>query len=207
MRIADGMSRVFSTVFHPLVIPTLGLFILFRLNTHISYALTPDVRRYILLLVFFHTALIPALSVIVLKRTGHIHDYSLRIRAERIFPLMVSAVTFFFSYYLLNQLRLPSLIDFYMMGATLLVLVSLIVSFSWRISLHMVALGGVTGFFIVTALLLQADFTMLIVAAFLVSGLTGASRLQSSDHHPAQIYAGYLAGLLLIILLFLYLRV
>ncbi len=206
-RLANGVARVFSTLFHPLILPTIGLFILFRLNTHISLTLPMEVRRYVLLMVFINTAILPVLSVLVLKRTGHIRDYLLRERAERLFPLMVAAVTFFMTYYLLRQLQLPSLIDFYMMGATLLVLMSLVISFRWKISIHMVSLGGLTGFFIVTALLLQPNMRLLIMAAFLISGLTAASRLQLKAHKQAHVYAGYLLGTLVMILLYLYLRV
>ncbi len=206
MRVADGLARVFTTLLHPLLIPTLGLFILFRLNTHISFVLSPEIRRYILLLVFVNTAVIPILAVIILKRAGFIYDYLLRERTERMFPLMVAAVTFFLTYYFMRQLQLPTLIDFYMMGATLLVLVSLVVSFRWKISLHMVSLGGLTGFLIVTELLLQPDIRWLIIAAFLLSGFTAASRLHLRAQQPAQVYTGYLLGTLLMILLYLYLR-
>ncbi len=206
MRVADGLARVFTTIFHPLLIPTLGLFILFRLDTHMSFVLNTEIRRYVLLLVFANTAFIPVMSVIILKRTGHIYDYYLRERTERVFPLMVAAITFFLTYYFLRQLQLPSLVNFYMMGATLLVLVSLIVSFRWKISLHMISLGGLTGFFIVTALLLQTDLTWLIAGMFLASGLTAASRIHLNAQQPAQVYAGYLTGLLMMIILYLYLR-
>ncbi len=206
-RLLDGVARVFSTLFHPLILPTIGLFILFRLNTYISLTLPLEVRRYVLLMVFVNTAILPVLSVLVLKRTGHIRDYLLRERAERLLPLMVAAVTFFMTYYLLRQLQLPSLIDFFMMGATLLVLLSLLISIRWKISIHMVSLGGLTGFMIVTALLLQPDMHLLIMAAFLVSGLTAASRLHVKAHKPAEVYAGYLLGVLVMILLYLFLRV
>lgn len=206
MPVANGFARVINTLFHPLIIPTIGLFVLFQLDTHIRYTLAPDIRRYIMLMVFINTAIIPALSVFILKQTGHIQDYVLRERTERVFPLMVAAVTFFLTYYLLRQLHLPSLLDFYMMGATLLVLLCLIISFRWNISLHMVSLGGLTGFLIVTALLLQQDMQFVIISAFLVSGFTGASRLQRKAHAPAEVYAGYLLGAVVIILLYLYLR-
>ncbi len=206
-RLVDGVARVFSTLFHPLILPTVGLFILFRLNTYINLTLPVEVRRYVLLMVFVNTAILPVLSVLVLKRTGHVRDYLLRERAERLFPLMVAAVTFFMTYYLLRQLRLPGLIDFFMMGATLLVLLSLVISFRWKISIHMVSLGGLTGFFIATALLLQPNMHLLIMITCFVSGLTAASRLHLKAHKPAEVYIGYLLGALVMITLYLYLRV
>ncbi len=201
-RIAQGVSLLF----HPLLIPLLGLFILFQLNTYISYSLTIEARRFIMGMVFVNTMLAPLLSVLILKRTGYISSLTLLDRSERVFPLLLTAIMFFFTYYMLRQLTLPSLLYFYFMGATLLVLLVLLISFFWKISIHMVSLGGFTGFLIVTSLMLQLDISWLIALAFLVSGVTASARLQLRAHVPAEVYAGYLLGLAGMLLLFLYLR-
>lgn len=205
MRLADGSARVFSALFHPLFIPTLGMFILLQLNTYIQFSVSQEARRFIILIVFINTAIAPVLSVLILKRTGYVRDFLLNDRGERIFPLLIAAVLFFMTYYLLRQIALPSLIYFYSMGATLLVLLTLLISFLWKISIHMVSLGGFTAFLILTSVLLGVNIPWLIMTAFLVSGFTGASRLQLDAHSPAQVYAGYLLGFAVMFLLFLYL--
>ncbi len=206
MRATDCIARAFSTMFHPLLMPTIGIFILFQLNTYVSFSLTPEARRFIMLIIFLNTALVPVFSILVLKHTGYIRDLLLDSRGERILPLTVAAVMFFLTYYLLLQTSLPSLIYFFVMGGTILVLLSLMVSFLWKISLHMVSLGGVTGFLIITALLLRIEVSWMIASVFLVSGLTGASRIHLKAHSPAQVYTGYLLGVAAMLLLFLYLK-
>ncbi len=206
MRATDYIARVFSTLFHPLLMPTLGIFVLFQLNTYVGLSLTAEARRFIILIMFINTAVIPVVSVLILKRTGYIKDFLLDERGDRILPLLVASVMFFLTYYLLLQISLPSLIYFFIMGSTLLVLLSLMVSFLWKISLHMVAQGGITGSMIVTSLLLHIDISWMIAVIFLISGFTGASRIHLKAHSPAQVYAGYLLGVLVILLLFLYLK-
>ncbi len=204
MRASKGLARVFSTLFHPLFIPTLGIFVLFQLNSYVAFSLATEARRVIILLVFINTAIIPVFSVIVLKRTGWITDFFLSDRGERIFPLVIASVMFFLTYYMLLRLSLPGVVYFFVLGATVLVLLTLIVSFFWKISIHMVSLGGFTGFLIVVSLLLHTDIPWLIAMAILASGCTGASRILLKAHSPAQVYAGYLLGVVAMLLLFWY---
>ncbi len=205
MRVADVWARAVSVVFHPLFIPTLGMFILFRLNSYVAHSLTVEARRFILLLVFVNTAIAPVLAVVLLKRFGHINDWLLQNRAERILPLMISSVMFLLTYYMLFRLPLPSLIYFYVMGGTLLVLMALLVSFFWKISIHTMSMGGLVGFLVVASILLSKDLSLLIVMALLASGLTASARIQLKAHTPAQVYAGFVAGFAGMWVLFLYL--
>jgi len=205
MRTLEVIARGVSALFHPLFIPTLGIFILFQLNTYISFSVTTEARRFIMIMIFVNTAIAPVLAILVLKRLGYIRDLLLDDRGERILPLLFSAVMFFMTYYLLRQLTLPSLIYFYVMGASLLVLLTLLISFAWKISIHMVSLGGLTGMLIVTSVLLNVDIALLITALILVSGLTAASRIYLGAHIPSQVYTGYLLGLIVMLVLFAYL--
>ncbi len=207
MKPADTIARLFSIVLHPLLIPTLGIFILFQLNTYLSFSVTAEARRFILLVIFINTAIIPVLSVLILRQTRVIKDLTLAERHERILPLLIATVMLFLTFYLLRQITLPTLIYYYVTGAALLVLLSLLITFYWKISVHMMSLGGLTGFLIVVSLLLRADISYLIIAAFLVSGITAAARIQLQSHTPAQVYTGYLLGVFIMLMLFVYLRV
>ncbi len=204
MRIEERFAIVFTTLFHPLLIPTLGIFILFHLNTYIAFSITPEAKRFIILIVFVNTAIAPVLSFLIMKKTGYIKDYNLNERSERILPLLVATALFFITYYMLRQLPLPSLVYFYVISATLLLLLTMLVSFFWKISIHMVALGGFTGFLIITSLLLRTDISWLITMAFMASGLTGSSRLILNAHTPSQVYTGYLMGLSAMMVLYVY---
>jgi len=204
MHVANGIARVFSTLFHPLFVPTLGMFVLLQLNTYINFSLPAAARRFIILIIFINTAIVPVLSVLIMKRTGYVSSYLLEKRSDRIFPLLVAAVMFFMTYYLLQQLTIPSLIYFFIMAATILILVALLVTLSWKISLHMVSLGGFTAFLIIASLILRADIAWIVAASFVVSGITAASRIQLGAHTPTQVYSGYVLGMTTMILLFIF---
>lgn len=206
MKIETPVARFLSVVLHPLLIPSLGLIILFQLNTYLSYSLTPNAKGMILLILFVNTVVAPVLSILLLKKTGMIRDVMLDERSERLVPLLLSAIYFFITYYLLRKIALPSLLYFYVIGATILILLTLIITYRWKISIHMVSMGGLTGFLISLAMLLHLNIDWMIILAFLASGMLGTSRIKLNAHNLSQVFAGYLLGIGVMLMLFFYLR-
>ena len=201
------VARLFSSVLHPLVIPTLGMIILFNLETYVAYSIPLQAKRFILAIVFINTAIAPVLTVFMLRRMRLIKDVLLNERSERLLPLLLTTLYFFLTYFLLRRISLPSIVYFYVLGATLLVLLGMVISYRWKISIHMTSMGGFTGLLIVTSLLLRTNINLLIIVAILLSGVVGSSRIRLNAHTPAQVYAGYLMGVGVMLLLYFYLRV
>jgi hypothetical protein len=206
MKTETRLAQIISVVFHPLVIPTLGMLLLFHINSYISYSIPPQAKQFILLIVFINTAIAPALSVLLLKRTGLVRDLQIDDRADRIYPLLITALFFFLTYYLLRQIALPSLIYYFLIGGALLVILTLLITFRWKISIHMVSMGGLTGFLLVSMLLLKTDIYWLVLLSLLASGVVGSARLVMRAHVPLQVYAGFLMGLSVMLLLFVFLK-
>lgn len=206
MKIENRIASLLSAVLHPLILPTLGMITLFNLNTYLSYSIPGQAKKFILLIVFINSAIAPVLSILLLKKTGFIKDVMLDERSERMLPLLLSAIYFFITYYLLRKVALPSLLYFYIIGATVLVLLTLIITFRWKISIHMVSMGGFTGFLISLAFLLHIDIDWLLILTFLASGLLGTARVKLNAHDLPQVFAGYAMGVGVMLILFLYLR-
>jgi hypothetical protein len=206
MKIENRIASLLSALLHPLILPTLGMIILFNLNTYLSYSIPGQAKKFILLIVFINSAIAPVLSILLLKKTGFIKDVMLDERSERMLPLLLSAIYFFITYYLLRKVALPSLLYFYIIGATVLVLLTLIITYRWKISIHMVSMGGFTGFLISIALLLHIDIDWLLILTFLASGLLGSARVNLNAHDLPQVFAGYVMGVGVMLILFLYLR-
>ncbi|MBW6497113.1 MAG: hypothetical protein K0B09_01860 [Bacteroidales bacterium] len=206
MKNENRAASLLSALLHPLILPTLGLIILFNLNTYLSYSIPGQAKKFILLIVFINSAIAPVLSILLLKKTGFIKDITLDDRSERMLPLLLSAIYFFLTYFLLRKVALPSLLYFYIIGATMLVLLSLIITYRWKISIHMVSMGGFTGFLISIALLLQIDVYWLLMLTFLLSGMLGTARVIVNAHDLPQVFAGYAMGVGVMLVLFLYLK-
>lgn len=205
MNVEKTIARFFSIAFHPLLIPTFGMILLFHLNTYISFSIPDPAKRFILVILFVNTAVAPVLFLFLFKRTGFISNVLLDDRQERLLPLFVSSLFFILTYFLFKQVSLPSLINYFIMGATLLVLICLMITFGWKISLHAASMGGLTGFLITSSLLLKADLSWLIMLSVLVSGFVASSRIFLQAHTPAQVYAGFLLGIFVMFTLYAYL--
>ena len=192
--------------FHPMIMPTLAVLIVFSIPSYVSFSIPTSARRLITGLVFLNTCIAPFLVILVMKKTGLIKDFYLQDRNERVYPIMVSVFFYLFTYYLFRQAHLPSLLNYFVMGATLLVLLGFVITFYWKISLHMMSMGGFTGYLIAVSLILGYELHMLIIGSVLVSGLVGSARIKLNAHNPSQVYVGFVTGILLMLLLFFYLR-
>jgi hypothetical protein len=199
-------AKLISMVLHPLLMPTLAVIILFLIPSYITMSLPPQARKLIVGLVFANTCIAPVLIIFLMKKTGLITDVSLNERADRIYPTLVSVFFYFFTFYLFRQANLPSLLHFFIMGAGILVLLGFVISLYWKISFHLLSMGGFTGFLIVLSVLLQLEMPLLIIGAIILSGILGSARLKLNAHIPSQVYTGYLTGIMIMMMLFFYLR-
>lgn len=195
------IAKLTSSLFHPLVIPTLGIFILFSLNTYVDFSIPKSGQRIILLIVLFNTALAPLLSVFVLKKLKVINSILLEDKSERVAPLFIAGVFYFFTFYVLKQVQLPFIIYYFLISATILIFIVLLITLHWKISIHMTCIGGFTGFLISASVMLKTDITILIMSAIILSGIMGYSRLVLNAHKPSEVYAGYALGLVFMLIL------
>lgn len=197
------IARFFSAFFHPLLIPTISVFILFNINSYIAFSVPGTVRRFTLILVFLNTAIAPVILILLLKKLGVIKSYFLDERADRAYPILLAGMLFYLTLFVLRQLNLPVLFYYFMGGATILIMFCFFVSLFWKISIHMASMGGMTGAVIATSMVLQLNIQYLVAACILASGMLAFSRLKLNAHNPGQVYAGYIAGVVIMLLMVL----
>jgi len=202
-RIETGIARAISLILHPMLLPTYALVILFNLQVYFTVAIPLNAKWMIAILVFIITGLLPILLTVLMAKLGIIRSLHMSAREERIWPFITTALLYYLAYYLLKQLDLSPVFVRFMLGAFLAVAAGLVVSFFWKISIHMIGMGGLVGAFTGLSLRLMIDMPLLIVILILLSGLTGFARLKLSAHHPLQVLAGFIAGFGVYILLFL----
>lgn len=200
------IAKIISSVFSPLFIPTIGVLLLLNIDTFINYVVPPRAKNLITIIVFINTAIAPLLAIFLMKRVGFVNDLLLNKRNERALPMIAGVFLYFFTYYVLKQSGLPSLLYFYFLGATSLIIISLFITLKWKISLHMVSMGGLTGLLLVASLLFKTDIVWLIASVILISGLVGSSRLILNLHTQGQVFAGYILGVGVMLILFFVFR-
>lgn len=74
------------------------------------------------------------------------------------------------------------------------IVIAWILSFQWKVSIHMIGIGGLTGMLLGLSQVLNAGLTEVILASILISGFLGSARLILKAHNPNQVYVGFLIG-------------
>lgn len=196
-------ARFISYIFHPLLLPTMGVFFVYRLDPSGLWLPPPENQLWIYILVFLSTFLFPVLNALLMLKMNVISSLEMDDPAERKFPFLVTAVFFAFATWLVMRADLPLLLKVLMLGSTLVVVGVLIVNIFWKISAHMAGIGGMIGMSIALSARLQINIHGYLIALILIAGLIGAARLALRAHQPSQVYAGFLMGLAIPLLLFL----
>ncbi len=187
-------ARFLSFILHPLILPGAGMFIMFSIDSYITFSIPEKAQNLIILIVFVNTGLAPLLTIFFLSRSKIISGISLHIRKERLIPNLVSVLFYLFTLYLFIQAKLPSLIIHFMAGAAVLTFSGFIVTLFWKISIHMLSIGGMIGFLISLSLLLQKEIPLIIVTGIVLAGALGSARIVLKAHTPAQVYTGFITG-------------
>lgn len=192
----SGLANFISIVFHPLLMPTYTFLLILLINPYLSSALPAPFRYYALAIIFTTTFLLPLLSALVIKKIGLIKSLLMERKEERILPFVLTTFYYCIGFLILNKLSLPYVITALMFGATLVVFYTAFITIFWKISIHLVGIGGLTGgLFILFHFYIYDVFTPLIVVTIL-AGLIGYARLSVSTHNAPQVYVGFLIGVL-----------
>ena len=196
------LAKGISIIFHPLLIPSMGFLLLFYSGFYFSM-MNWEVKKFILLIVFFTTCLLPLLTVVLLSMNARF-NLAMDKNTDRVLPLMFSAVYYYIGYYLLGRLPIFPIYKVFLISTILVIVLMMIISLRWKISNHMAAIGGLTGTLIALSLRLQINTSQILIFVFLIAGLVGTSRLILEKHNPSQIYAGYALGFMVLFLILMF---
>jgi membrane-associated phospholipid phosphatase len=190
------LAKFVSTVFHPVLLPTLGFLLLFTSGFYDSL-LTTDAKRFILLVIFFSTATLPTLAVAILAINSKF-DMSMPNSRDRIIPLLFASVFYYIGFILLGKIHFIPMFKLYMIASVLLIIALLLISFKWNISIHMAATGALTATFFALSFRAGVNPMNIIIIVVIVSGLVGTARLVLNKNNLLQVAAGYILGFIIL---------
>ncbi len=195
----NKIASTISYIFNPLIMPTLGVFIMFSTNTLMVYQ-PPEVKRAVYLIVFLSTFVLPFSFIPFFLYNKLISGIMMRKRKERIIPLIVTSVMYIFAAFLIYRIPVAVFLKKFVIAVTINVLLVLLISLRWKISVHMVGIGGLVGLVFSLSLYENNNILYYFITTIILAGLIGSSRLQLKAHNPPQVYAGFLQGLIIVTL-------
>ena len=189
-------ARIFSAIFHPVTLPTIGIFILLKSHFYFSF-LTQSAQRLILLIVCLSTFIFPLLVILFIQfRNSSQQQSSKSTTYQRVFFLLLSAVFYYLGYYLVGEIPVFPIFRVFFITAVLMLILLAMVSLRWPVSIHMATIGSLTGISLALSVRLQQSDLRLLALFIVLAGLLGTSRLLTGKNTPSQIYCGFAIGFL-----------
>jgi len=189
----EKAAKIISVLVHPIIIPSLGFLLLFNSGTYLGY-LPFDYKKMILIIVILCTFIIPLSMIPFFLYQRMIFDIQLSRSRERYIPLVVTFSLFIFCYFLLRRIPIPPDYQAFCLGCALCTLIILLAISKWKISLHMVGIGGLTGLIIYLIIHMHVNLEFYLILTLITAGLVGTARLILEAHKPFEIYSGFLIG-------------
>jgi hypothetical protein len=191
---SGSIRQFFSWVFHPIFMPLIGCLVVWYAYPSIIFLMQKP--QVILLggILLLNTILIPGIATFYLARKKIISSLHLPEKNERRLPFLITAASHITACYMMRIFFLPKYFYLVLLGAAAASFIALIVNYKWKISIHMMGIGGITG---ITASLLNVssnDLSYLLIFQIILSGIIGAVRIAGHEHSSEQIYTGFAVG-------------
>ncbi|MBO6074692.1 MAG: phosphatase PAP2 family protein [Paludibacteraceae bacterium] len=190
------ISRTISAILYPMFIPTYGILIYFLALRQLIVYPAPLIWIGVIG-TFVFTCLLPLSVVLVMIHRGNLTDIYIRNPKQRTMPYIYSTICYgFWAYFCWQVMHLPLFIVLTAAGATVALLLVLLINYTWKISAHLAALGGLFGGMMSFSLSTGISATWSLVACSVVALLLMFARVYDGSHTPLQVVCGYLLGTL-----------
>ncbi len=152
----------------------------------------------LVLIIFLITAVLPMLSIFIMKLTSGISSLHLVKRKDRITPFIFIAAYYVFAAYLLKtKISLGPLFDTLIITIAALVGSVAVITFFWKISVHSIGVAAILGFIIgMNYNSPDGLFYWPILGWVLALGFTMSARLYLNAHKPLEVWVGAVYGLI-----------
>ena len=186
------MAKLLSVVFSPFYVPVWSLIGLFLFSPLKLFPL--NYKLFVLIVVFCFTVLIPWISILVFQRTNRLSRWQMSHRRNLHVSYVLTLISYATCLLLMYKTHVPLLIRNIVLASLVAQVICTLINLKWKISIHMVGMGGLTG--IDFALSNLFFFNPLLPGCILIllSGLVGTSRIILRQHTLMQVVAGFAVG-------------
>lgn len=186
-------SKYISYILHPFLIPLYAVLLLLFGST-VMGGIPLKLKFYFIALVAINTIAIPAFMILLCRRLGYLNSLSLRTRRDRILPIIIIMICYGICIFAVPEAVVSFLLRKFIIAAFCCVVMAFAVNFLWKISLHLIAMGGLTAMLFILSISGFGLFIWPLVGAIIISGALASARLFLGSHNTVQVLIGYIAG-------------
>ncbi len=186
-------ANIISYLFHPLLMPLIGFLVISysgRYLDHLDYRL----QRFIGMVFFGLTFVLPVTFIPVYYFTRLIRSFKMPDRRDRIIPFYITLIFYLIAYLLIQKTQVGWIYQDFVLASCITLFLVLVISFFWKISVHMAGLGGIVALITCLSIMLQTDLSLFLMISILMTGFTAYARLRINAHDYLQVYSGFLLG-------------
>ncbi|MBP5377006.1 MAG: hypothetical protein J6Y41_03470 [Bacteroidaceae bacterium] len=186
------IARVLSIVFSPFYTPVWILIVLF-FNSYLQM-LPIEYRLFLLFTVFIFTVFIPRLGINIFRMVMSWTHMQLSHREHRHMPYLLTICSYTVCLVVLSRVNVVMFVRGVVMAAFVSQIVCVFINAWWKVSTHMVGMGGMVGALIAFSNLFYFNPMWYVCALILLSGALGTSRIILRQHSLAQVIVGFIIG-------------
>ena len=189
----DKLLKSISYIFHPLVMPLLG--VIFYFSKSPRYIPIEIIQAKVVSL-FILTIILPVLLYLLLKTVSVVNTINLETTKERIYPLILNGVVILV---VLQRILTPSQsieLYFFFLGILISNMACLLLAImKFKASIHMIAISGVFMFFVTLSIHFSININGTLALMSIVMGAIATSRLHLKAHSYIELIIGVFIGI------------
>lgn len=182
-----------SVLFHPLLMPTLGLLLLLNSGSYIAL-LDPAAKRAILFVMALGTMVFPLMMLPIFFYRNLVLNQKGSEMEERWIPRIIILILYIITCVYFLRLPLHRIIQGYVLAVTATMLLLTLISIRVKISMHMAGPGGLAGLIIALIIYFGTQLEGFLLIVLLVGGIVGTAKLLEGVHRPVEVYGGFVVG-------------
>ena len=189
----NSLAKIFSVVFHPLLMLVYGMAIIFSAPTLFGY-LPVQIKKLMFLIVLVNNVFLPVSLLPFFLHRGIISSWTVNERKERTIPLILTTLLYGVTSYIIFRYQIPLFLKSYIFSAFFLSLIVTLINLWWKVSLHSVGAGALLGIVLILSLRTHTSLVEYLILVIITGGLVLSSRLKLNYHNPQQVWLGFLTG-------------
>ncbi len=189
-------SSAISYIFHPIFMPVLGLYLLVTFNEEVAFNGSENVSSLLKAIGIISCLVI--MLALMMKNLGFVESLDTRDKMERVYLTAAAFICFGLVYYWLGssgkmEFFHPMIFSAYL-GALIAMGLSLIISFFYKISLHMIGVSGVFGMLYASENMALYPKFNLVLIVLCACGIVGSARMFKEAHKLNEVVLGFVLG-------------
>lgn len=191
----NRIAIIISALFHPLLIPVYGMLIIFSAPTLFGY-MPFSVKKILFFIVLVNNVFLPLSLLPYFRYRNIISSWMIEDRKERKAPMITTSFFYLVTAYIFLRFQIPLFIKYFVLVSAIMSIAVTIINFWWKISIHAVGSGALIALVVVLSIKMHTPLTWYLVPVIMASGLVMSARLYLNSHSPAEVWSGFLPGLL-----------